>query len=779
MILSKQAEQQLKNYSVFNLFFNSKCSVMKMKTTYFFAIVILLGFGFTTNAQTDNTFAGDNAGAENTGNYNLGFGKNALSQNTGNANAAFGIGALTFSTGGFNCAFGNGALSSNRSGTLNSAFGARCLPNNVSGSRNVGVGYRCLELNTDGSDNTALGYATMLFANGSDNIALGAYTPRNLQSGDSNIFLGTETAINLLHGSNNVFLGNRIILDRGVSTPVLAGNDTNRSIIIADGTGAQRIFVSKSGNTGIGLGNNIIPANRLDVKGGVVIGRGYTPNAETAGEIAPVSGLLVEGKVGIGTAAPGNKVEIASGTAGNSGLRFTNLNSTFANVTVQPGNKFLSVNATGDVVLQKMANVVEANHLTSAGNVMTSNVNNIIASANIVNSISNSINASNQLVTTVNGVHSAPVTLPFSQLEEIDGSTTNELQTLTQTGNTITLSQGGGSIVLPTFNDTDSQSLTLTGNVLSISNGNSVTLPPAQTLSQSGNTVTLSQGGGSFVLPTFNDTDGQSLSLAGNVLSISNGNSVTLPADVPQVLSQTGNTVTLSQGGGSFTLPTSTPQTISQSGNTITLSNGGGSFNLPTTSVVAGTNVTVTGNGTTATPYTVSSTDKSIFENNGVINQSTTIDNNRIVFMNNRNLWFNSSSSEGNGKIYIGTTASYPNTTGSYRLYVEGGILTEKVKVALRSTANWADYVFEKNYDLMPLKNVEEFISKHKHLPGIDSAEELSKNGLDVAEMQAKHMAKIEELTLYIIEQNKAIEKNNKDIDELKKLVQKLTANQD
>lgn len=740
-----------------------------MKTTYLFAIVILLGFGFTSNAQTDNTFLGDNAGSENTGNYNLGFGKNALSQNTGNANAAFGIGALNFSTGGFNCAFGNGALSANREGTLNSAFGARCLPNNVSGSRNVGLGYRSLELNTTGSDNTALGYATLLFTNGSDNIALGAYTPRNLQSGDSNIFVGTETAINLLNGSNNVFLGNRIILDRGPSTSLVAGNDTNRSIIIADGMGSQRIFVARNGNTGIGLGNNIIPANRLDIKGGVVIGRGYTPDAQNAGEIAPTSGLLVEGKVGIGTAAPGNKVEITSGTSGNSGLRFTNLTSTFNNVTVQPVNKFLSVNSQGDVVLQKMANVVEANHLTSAGNVMTSTVNGIAASANIVNSISNSINSSNQLVTTINGVASAPVALPGS----------NELQTLSQTGNVVTLSQGGGSFTLPTFSDSDSQSLALTGNVLSISNGNSVTLPPAQTLSQSGNTVTLSQGGGSFVLPTFNDSDSQALTLTGNVLSISNGNSVTLPANVPQVLSQAGNVVTLSQGGGSFTLPTATPQTISQSGNTITLSNGGGSFNLPTTSVIAGNNVTVTGNGSTATPYTINSTDKSIFENNGVINQATTIGNDRIVFMNNRNIWFNSSSSEGNGKIYIGTAASYPSSTGSYRLFVEGGILTEKVKVALRSTANWADYVFEKDYDLMPLKNVEEFIAKNKHLPGIDSAEELSQSGLDVAEMQAKHMAKIEELTLYIIEQNKAIEKNNKDIDELKKLVQKLTANED
>ena len=594
------------------------------------------------------------------------------------------------------------------------------------------------------------------------------------------------------------------------TTPFLAGNDLNKSIILADGNGLQRIFVARNGNTGIGLGNNVIPNNRLDVKGGVVIGRNFTPDGASLGEIAPASGLLVEGKVGIGTGTPNNKVEITHGTDGHSGLRFTNLTSNFNNVTVQPGNKFLSVNASGDVVLQKVSNAVESNVLTSNANTMTSNVNSITSSATIVNSISNTINNSNQLITTVNGVQSAPVNLP-APIAEVDGSITNELQTLSQNGNTITLSNNGGSFTVPTFNDTDAQALALAGNVLSISNGNSVTLPsyPPQTITQTGNTVTLSNNGGSFTLPTFTDTDAQALALSGNVLSISNGNSVTLPSYPPQTITQTGNTVTLSNNGGSFTLPTFTdtdtdaqalalngnvlsisngnsvtlpaypPQTITQTGNTVTLSNNGGSFTLPSTTVVAGTNVTVTGNGSTATPYRVSSTDRSIFADNGTLNQATTINNNRIVYMNNRNIWFNGSSSESNGKIYIGSTATYPTTTGNYKLFVEGGILTEKVKVALRSTANWADYVFEKDYNLMPLENVEAYIAEHKHLPGIDSAEALAKDGLDLAEMQAKHMAKIEELTLYIIEQNKAIEKNTKDIKELQQQIKVLTANQD
>ena len=226
-------------------------------------------------------------------------------------------------------------------------------------------------------------------------------------------------------------------------------------------------------------------------------------------------------------------------------------------------------------------------------------------------------------------------------------------------------------------------------------------------------------------------------------------------------------------------MPNHGPQNITQNGAIVTLSNGGGSITLQSTTVTAGTNVSILGNGSAGTPYVVSATDTSLYDADGVINAATTTAGNRVVQMNNSNIWFNSNNSSSNGKIYIGATAAYPSTTGNYKLFVEGGILTEKVKVALRSTANWADYVFEKNYDLMPLKNVEEYIAIHKHLPGIESASELSKNGLDLAEMQAKHMAKIEVMMLYIIEQNKTIEKNIKDIEELKKQVKVLTANED
>ena len=67
----------------------------------------------------------------------------------------------------------------------------------------------------------------------------------------------------------------------------------------------------------------------------------------------------------------------------------------------------------------------------------------------------------------------------------------------------------------------------------------------------------------------------------------------------------------------------------------------------------------------------------------------------------------------------------------------------------------WADFVFDSNYKLPTLSFVESYIQQHKHLPDVHSAEEVQKNGLDVGDNQAVLLRKIEELTLYTIEQEK------------------------
>ncbi|MFD2603232.1 hypothetical protein [Flavobacterium suzhouense] len=117
-----------------------------------------------------------------------------------------------------------------------------------------------------------------------------------------------------------------------------------------------------------------------------------------------------------------------------------------------------------------------------------------------------------------------------------------------------------------------------------------------------------------------------------------------------------------------------------------------------------------------------------------------------------------------NGKVRIGNVL----TPDGYKLFVEQGILTEKVKVAVSTTADWADYVFAPDYKLMPLEEVEKFTKENNHLPNVPSAAEMVDTGLDVAKMDAKLLEKVEELTLYLIEQNKQIEALKAEISSLK-----------
>ncbi|MFN8144286.1 MAG: hypothetical protein U0073_07710, partial [Bacteroidia bacterium] len=106
-----------------------------------------------------------------------------------------------------------------------------------------------------------------------------------------------------------------------------------------------------------------------------------------------------------------------------------------------------------------------------------------------------------------------------------------------------------------------------------------------------------------------------------------------------------------------------------------------------------------------------------------------------------------------NGIISIGVSSSTVlNSSDGFKLYVVGGIRTEKVKVDVASTNNWADYVFSENYNLKSLDELKNYIFEHGHLPGIPSANDVVKNGVDLLEMQSKLLEKIEELTLYVIQ---------------------------
>ena len=103
------------------------------------------------------------------------------------------------------------------------------------------------------------------------------------------------------------------------------------------------------------------------------------------------------------------------------------------------------------------------------------------------------------------------------------------------------------------------------------------------------------------------------------------------------------------------------------------------------------------------------------------------------------------------GNMGIGT-----QDTRGYKLAVSGNMIAESVKVQLRSA--WPDYVFANDYTLPSLKETEKHIKEKGHLPGIPSAAEVKNNGIDLGEMNAKLLEKIEELTLHLIQKDKLIE---------------------
>lgn len=140
--------------------------------------------------------------------------------------------------------------------------------------------------------------------------------------------------------------------------------------------------------------------------------------------------------------------------------------------------------------------------------------------------------------------------------------------------------------------------------------------------------------------------------------------------------------------------------------------------------------------------------------------------NNRLVIENNGQavnplIWgdFAQDQLKFNGKVGIGYGfGNFPTTAGSvnvaaYNLFVKGGILTEEVRVNLQG--DWADYVFDKNYNLKPLEEVETFIKENGHLENVPSAKQVKEEGIELGEITKIQQEKIEELTLYLIELNK------------------------
>lgn len=127
---------------------------------------------------------------------------------------------------------------------------------------------------------------------------------------------------------------------------------------------------------------------------------------------------------------------------------------------------------------------------------------------------------------------------------------------------------------------------------------------------------------------------------------------------------------------------------------------------------------------------------------------STTFPGNIGFFVNKPNTDFHV-----NGTVLIGSSTSTVAT--GYKLNVAGKAICTELKV--QTTASWPDYVFNDDYALPSLEDLEKSLSDNKHLPNIPAAAEVEKNGFEVGDMNRRLLEKVEELTLYIIKQDKRI----------------------
>ncbi|MCQ2321210.1 MAG: hypothetical protein MJZ91_07765 [Bacteroidales bacterium] len=144
---------------------------------------------------------------------------------------------------------------------------------------------------------------------------------------------------------------------------------------------------------------------------------------------------------------------------------------------------------------------------------------------------------------------------------------------------------------------------------------------------------------------------------------------------------------------------------------------------------------------------------------NGEMCISSGAENNKLPLTLNGKIGINTDNTLENYGLMIrgrvGIDVSRDLLTDDYKLTVSGGILTDRVLI--KYVTEWSDYVFDDGYSLMPLHKLRQFISTNRHLPDVPSETEVKENGIELKEMQNILLKKIEELTLYILQQEERI----------------------
>ena len=117
------------------------------------------------------------------------------------------------------------------------------------------------------------------------------------------------------------------------------------------------------------------------------------------------------------------------------------------------------------------------------------------------------------------------------------------------------------------------------------------------------------------------------------------------------------------------------------------------------------------------------------------------------------------------GKVKIGNVNELVD---GYKLFVEEGILSEKVKVAVKNSDDWYDNVFKPSYKRMTINELDDFIKQNRHLPDVPTTETVMKDGIDLGKMNGILLKKLEELTLDVIDLKKELDATKKELEKMK-----------
>lgn len=677
------------------------------------------------------------------------------------------------------------------------AIGAYALHDANLGLNNIAVGYQSLLNSKTGSNNVALGANALINSStGSQNIGIGTQAGQN-SVGDGNIFIGFKAGLNEI-GDNKLYIDNSY-----QDKPLLYGDFETARL----GINTTRPLSSLSINSKVANNSGLAfeqltsdsPTERSNLK---------VLSVDKEGRV-----ILVKDSIGTSSnntalsywTAKGNSVENTnSGDVIVSNLRFKNLRT--ISPAVRSNTKVLTVDDNGLIVLARDSVNTSPNYWQlNANNLSNKTTGKIILNGQVQFSDIKASNKAFRPYGKVLTVDDNGNVILVSDSVGVIGNNTGGVSPWTVSANDIINSNTGKTYInnglsvksglnVESGNLVTNGSLTNrsglvlnqlnlsfpaskpTGKVLSVDNNGNVILVRDSVGMASTVVSTPSQ----WVVTGDNISNANSGTVSINALTLpklSSNNTTTITTQKVLSVDDNGNVILVSTPTATATTPPVDIKPVSELWKT----NAGGSIlNNNTQGVIIATNnsgesglqfANLKASSVAGNRYgkvlSVDDNGNVILVNDGVTSGGGNNNNNN----NPETGWVITDGrvhNTNNGKVVIGTGInSYP---GDFNLYVRGGILTERVRVAIANSGQWADYVFENGYRLMSLHDVEKHIIYYKHLPNVPSAEQMVKSGMDVTETSAKLLEKIEELTLYMIKANKQIEALEVKVNNLEKV---------